>query len=79
MAYSTQMHDGTFFVESNEPSVPRMSAREAAKLLARNRQDMIANELSRLTSEEYLEDIMRHARHMEVCLTAVISISAPPG
>ncbi|EFX00771.1 g1 s-specific cyclin [Grosmannia clavigera kw1407] len=65
MAYSTQMHDGTFFVESNEPTAPRMSAREAAKLLARNRQDMIANELSRLTSEEYLEDIMRHARHME--------------
>lgn len=66
MAYN-QINDETFFVESDECTMPRMTAREAAKMLARNRQEMIANELSRLASEEYLEDIMRHMRHMEVC------------
>lgn len=35
-------------------------------MLARNRQEMIANELSRLAGDEYLEDIMQHMRHMEV-------------
>lgn len=65
MAMSTQMTDDTFFVESDEPAVSRLTAKEAAKLLARNRQDMIASELSRLASEEYIEDIMRHVRQME--------------
>ncbi|EPE03451.1 g2 mitotic-specific cyclin-b1 [Ophiostoma piceae UAMH 11346] len=64
MAYH-QIKDETFFVESDECTMPRMSARDAAKMLARNRQEMIANELSRLASEEYLEDIMRHMRNME--------------
>jgi hypothetical protein len=40
--------------------------RDAAKMLARNKQEMIANELSRLACDEYLEDIMQHMRHMEV-------------
>ncbi len=40
--------------------------RDAARMLARNRQEMIANELSRLAGDEYLEDIMQHMRHMEV-------------
>jgi hypothetical protein len=35
-------------------------------MLARNRQEMIANELSRLACDEYLEDVMQHMRHMEV-------------
>ncbi|KAJ9133018.1 G1/S-specific cyclin CLN1 [Pleurostoma richardsiae] len=64
MAYHSQP-DNTFFVEGEEPSFPRMSAREAAKMLARNRQEMIANELSRLACDEYLEDVMQHMRHME--------------
>jgi len=42
-----------------------MNMRDAAKMLARNRQEMIANELSRLASDEYLEDVMKHMRHME--------------
>lgn len=33
-----------------------------------DRQITIANELSRLASDEYLEDIMQHARAMEVGL-----------
>ena len=66
MAFSTQT-DSTFFVESDEPSFPRINSRDAAKMLARNKQEMIANELSRLACDEYLEDIMQHMRHMEVC------------
>jgi hypothetical protein len=57
--------DSDFFVESDDSS-HRMNMRDAAKMLARNRQEMIANELSRLASDEYLEDIMQHMRHMEV-------------
>ncbi|CAK7198686.1 hypothetical protein SEUCBS139899_001350 [Sporothrix eucalyptigena] len=62
-----QTKDETFFVESDQCSMamPRMTSREAAKMLARNRQEMIGNELSRLASDEYLEDIMQHMRHME--------------
>ncbi|KAL7620706.1 hypothetical protein AAE478_009703 [Parahypoxylon ruwenzoriense] len=63
MAYSSS--DCGFFVESDEPRQPRISAKDAAKMLARNRQEMIANELSRLAGDEYLEDIMQHMRHME--------------
>ena len=64
MAYSSQPSDNTF-VESDEPR-QRLHMRDAAKMLARNKQEMIANELSRLASDEYLEDIMQHMRHMEV-------------
>jgi hypothetical protein len=63
MAYSSHQSDSDFFVESDEPC-QRMNMRDAAKMLARNRQEMIANELSRLASDEYLEDIMQHMRHM---------------
>lgn len=63
MAYSNHTSDASFFVESDDQ---RISMRDAAKMLARNRQEMIANELSRLACDEYLEDIMQHMRHMEV-------------
>jgi glutamyl-tRNA reductase len=65
MACSGYQPDNTFFVESDE-SNQHMSMRDAAKMLARNKQEMIANELSRLACDEYLEDIMQHMRHMEV-------------
>ena len=64
MAYSGSS-DNDFFVESDEPC-QRVHMRDAARMLARNRQEMIANELSRLAGDEYLEDIMQHMRHMEV-------------
>ncbi|KAH8682509.1 cyclin-like protein [Xylariales sp. PMI_506] len=54
-----------YFVETDEPQFSRIHSREAMKMLARNRQEMIGNELSRLAGEEYLEDIMQHMRHME--------------
>ncbi|KAM7187948.1 Cyclin-like protein [Naviculisporaceae sp. PSN 640] len=65
MAFTNQASDNTFFIESDEPSHRHMSIRDAAKMIARNKQEMIANELSRLACEEYLEDIMQHMRHME--------------
>ncbi|KAL2210585.1 hypothetical protein CC79DRAFT_523105 [Sarocladium strictum] len=64
MAYT--QHDQTFFVESDEPHLSNLSARDAAKMIARTRQDVIAGELSRLAGEEYLEDIMEHMKHMEI-------------
>ena len=76
MAYSTTTDSG-FFVESDEPRFSRMTAKDAAKMLARNRQEMIANELSRLAGDEYLEDIMQHMRQMEVSLL-VHSLSGNP-
>ncbi|KAH7156182.1 cyclin-like protein [Dactylonectria macrodidyma] len=63
MAYSHP--DSSFFVESDDHNYGRMNTREAAKIIARNRQDIIAGELSRLAGDEYLEDIMQHMRHME--------------
>lgn len=67
MAYSAPSSDGSFFVESDDTYPSRvMNLRDAAKMLARNKQEMIANELSRLACDEYLEDIMQHVRHMEV-------------
>ncbi|ATY58600.1 G1 S-specific cyclin [Cordyceps militaris] len=63
MAYSR--HDDSFFIESDEPTFDRMNARCAAKMIARQRQDIIASELSRLAGEEYLEDIMEHMADME--------------
>ncbi|KAG6990514.1 hypothetical protein FOFC_02664 [Fusarium oxysporum] len=62
MAYSQQ--GDSYFVESDEPHHTIM-AREAARMIARRRQDIIGVELSRLVGYEYLEDIMRHMRQME--------------
>lgn len=64
-----------FFIESDEPR--RINMKDAAKLLARNRQEMIANELSRLAGDEYLEDIMQHTRHMEVSDSEAIMTPNP--
>jgi hypothetical protein len=64
MAYS--QHDDSYFVESDEPH-HRITAQEAARMMARQRQDIIGVELSRLAGDEYLEDIMQHMRQMEVC------------
>jgi len=66
MAFSNQPSDNSFFIESDEPAQRHMNIRDAAKMIARNKQEMIANELSRLACDEYLEDIMQHMRHMEV-------------
>lgn len=60
--------DETFFIDSDEHLHNRIDPRTAAKMIARNRQDIIAGELSRLAGDEYLEDIMQHMRQMEASL-----------
>lgn len=57
--------DDTFF-ESEDACRPGLYARTAAKMVARQRQDVIAGELSRLAAEEYLEDVLKHMQTMEV-------------
>ncbi|PKY02559.1 hypothetical protein P168DRAFT_320123 [Aspergillus campestris IBT 28561] len=56
----------TFFVESydNAPA-PRMDPKEHAKFIARERQYAIADELSRITSDEFREDIVSHMLDMD--------------
>ena len=65
MAYSHSQPDTTFFVENDDMPLSHITPREAAKLIARRKQELIANELSRLAADEYLEDIMAHVRRME--------------
>lgn len=65
MAYRRFVEDDEMFVDGEQPSRPWMDAKETAKLMAWNRQELISNELSRLAADEYLEDIMQHLRHME--------------
>lgn len=60
--------DEAFFIDSDEPLHTHMDPRTAAKMIAHNRQDIIAGELSRLDREEYLENIMQHKRQVEASL-----------
>ncbi|RCI12306.1 hypothetical protein L249_1319 [Ophiocordyceps polyrhachis-furcata BCC 54312] len=59
--------DETFF-ESEEARPSCMDARTAAKMVARHRQQLIADDLSRTTAGEYLEDILKHTQTMEASL-----------
>ncbi|OLN86797.1 G1/S-specific cyclin CCN1 [Colletotrichum chlorophyti] len=65
--YQQQPHsDPAYFTEDHdEPQRPRMGSRDQAKMIARHKQETIANELSRIAADEYLEDVMKHMRHME--------------
>ncbi|KAK1990201.1 cyclin domain-containing protein [Colletotrichum falcatum] len=69
MAYYQQQQqshsDPSYFTEGHDEPQPRMGSRDAAKMIARQRQEIIASELSRIAGDEYLEDIMKHMRHME--------------
>jgi hypothetical protein len=58
----------SYFVESHDTGVyaARADAREYAKIIARQRQELMANELSRQACDDYMEDIMGHMRQMEV-------------
>ncbi|EGU71878.1 hypothetical protein FOPG_19144 [Fusarium oxysporum f. sp. conglutinans race 2 54008] len=62
MAYS--QHVTSSVVKSDEPD-HGIRAQEAARMMARQRQDIIGAELSGLAGDEYLEDIMQHMRQME--------------
>lgn len=58
--------DETFFIESDDqPRQPCIDARAAAKMIARQRQDVIGSELSRQAADDYLDDILKHMQTME--------------
>lgn len=58
----------TYFVEDPDNGVfaARADARDIKKLIARQRQELMANELSRQASNDYMEDILKHMKQMEV-------------
>lgn len=58
----------SYFVESYEPEypAPRLGPKEHAKLIARERQYAIADELSKQVSDEYREDVLSHMLMMDV-------------
>ncbi|PYH33358.1 G1/S-specific cyclin [Aspergillus neoniger CBS 115656] len=56
----------TFFVESyDEFPAPRMDPKEHAKLMARERQYAMAEQLSKITSEEFRDDVLAHMLDMD--------------
>ena len=60
-------HCDTFFTESDDDIyAARAESRDRARVFAKARQRAIAEELSRLTSEEYVDDVLNHMEVMEV-------------
>lgn len=73
--HSTQVEE--VFDDSDYQRVNPFSAEAALSAAHARRVDKqikIANELSRLVSDEYLEDIMQHARAMEVGFTPMTDL-----
>jgi hypothetical protein len=68
--------DDTFFVESDEISGAER-VREQLRAFAKVRQRELAAELSVVTSDEYLEEILDHMEHMEVRNLLLISSMQP--
>ena len=56
----------TFFVESADDLHHRIDPKEQAKLIARQRQYAIAEQLSSLAKEEYLDDCLSLIRGLRV-------------
>ncbi|KAE8831677.1 hypothetical protein HRS9139_05919 [Pyrenophora teres f. teres] len=72
MAYNQQSQSrygqcDSYFVESNDDGIyaMRAEARERHRAVSKMQQRAIADELSKLTADEYQEDIMQHMMHME--------------
>ena len=53
----------------DEPTRPVLNTKDFARDLARQRQNMLAEELSRLDAEEYQHDILEHMLHTDVSST----------
>jgi hypothetical protein len=53
----------------DEPPRPAVNNRDFTRDIARQRQNMLAEELSRLDAEEYQHDMLEHMLHMDVCST----------
>jgi hypothetical protein len=71
MAYLQQSqygHCDSYFVESQDDGIyaARAEARERARAVARMQQRVMAEDLSKLTANEYQEDILAHMEYMEV-------------
>ncbi len=60
----------------DEAPQPVLSGKDFAKDLARQRQNMLAEELSRLDAEEYQNDILDHMLHMDVSTARVLFLQA---
>lgn len=56
----------------------RQAKQEHEKLLARERQFAMADELSHLTSEEFRDDILSHMLEMDVSLACVLLLNIWP-
>lgn len=54
----------TFFVESDDG--PRLDPKEHARMVARERQYLMAEQLSAQTRSEYLDDCLSHMLEMDV-------------
>lgn len=61
----------TFFVEDDyhRARADRQAQQEHDKLVARERQYAIADQLSRLTSEELRDDVLKHMLEMDVSIS----------
>jgi hypothetical protein len=62
----------SYWVESEDEGLyaMRAEARERHRAIARMQQRAIGEELSRLTADEYQEDVIEHMMHMEVSIRA---------
>lgn len=59
----------------DEPPRLAVNNRDLARDMARQRQNMLAEELSRLDAEEYQHDMLEHMLHMDV--RSIPTISTP--
>ena len=68
MAYQARSQCDSYFVESHDDRARafREDMRERERLMKRQTQLAIAEDLSNLTSAEYREDILHHMEKMEV-------------
>ena len=74
MAFRQQPHTrfgscNSYFVENAQDDgiyAIRAEERERARAISRMQQRALAEELSRMTADEYQEDIMDHMEYMEV-------------
>jgi hypothetical protein len=59
-------HCDSYFVESDEISLAER-LREQRRQVINMRQADLARELSNVTADEYLEEVLDHMEYMEVC------------
>ncbi len=66
-------HCDTFFTDSDDDGIYAIRAeeRERARAVARMRQRALGEELSKVTADEYQDDILEHMELMEVRAAAV--------